>query len=333
MLALFLSILGINDFQIRNTELYQPLESRHVVLTQNGHTYFIHHDEKHIAHYDETGKALANIGGPGNGPGEFLTPFDIFFDNGLLYVQDFWLHRIVCFDASGNFIENLNQPSPGLRVLKVNNGWVYIKFGNPRTGSPNLLVITGERFSNPVTLIKWENSSAFSISDFSPVRDICQLAKSSDGKLVYFYKPGQFEIFKIDVSKKSISTFIKRALPALPFDNEWGTEEFKKQGDSKNNRPQLKPAFPETFPLISNLAISPWNTLWVTRGNRPDLEREMVFNLDGQEISGRTLTFPPKQILAFNKEHVLIYSISNDGSFGINSLSIESMISNNTKVQ
>ncbi len=111
-----LLLTSFDGWRANETDLFQPLTRRQVVVSDRGHIYITHHDIKHVIHIDEHGKRLADIGGPGNGPGEFISFLGLFIDNGTLYVHDFWKGKVVCFDEDGRFLKKrrVTFPPPSL---------------------------------------------------------------------------------------------------------------------------------------------------------------------------------------------------------------------------
>lgn len=58
-----------------------------------------------VLKFDPSGKLLAEIGGPGNGDGQFGQPVDVAIDStGDLFVSDVATNRVEVFDAGGHFI-------------------------------------------------------------------------------------------------------------------------------------------------------------------------------------------------------------------------------------
>lgn len=63
-----------------------------------------------VYEYDISGKYLRKVGRRGKGPGEYLLPGTIYFDNlGYIYIYDSGTGRLNVYDPSGQFVENLNR--------------------------------------------------------------------------------------------------------------------------------------------------------------------------------------------------------------------------------
>lgn len=288
--------------QIIQTNLYERLDPRHVVANEKNHLFLINSHEKVVEHYDENGQFVDNIGSPGNGPGQYLIPFDLFVDKEFIYIHDFWLHRIIQYDLQGRFIQNITQPTSGIRVLKVKNGWVYIKFGNPRSNTKSVLAFTDNLMDKVTILADWEKKQRVKHGVYNPALDTCLLTKNYTGDRVYFYKPGEFEIFEIQVEKRKIRSLIKKKITAFPFDKSWGREQFLHQ-NSVTQSP-LRPVYPDSFPTITQLTYSPWGKLWVVRGNRPDLETTLEFDLKGNYQKIPLSSHKLGNLLAWNSNYI-----------------------------
>jgi len=59
-----------------------------------------------VLKYSPDGKLLKEIGGEGQGPGEFIHPFSLCYDNGKLYITDVINSRLQIFDKTGNYLSS-----------------------------------------------------------------------------------------------------------------------------------------------------------------------------------------------------------------------------------
>jgi len=319
MLWVILLLASSDGWRVDETGLFQPLTRRHVAVSDRGHIYISHHTIKYVIHIDEHGKRLADIGGTGNGPGEFISSFDLFIDNGVLYVHDFWMGKVVCFDEDGHFQKKLVQPEPGLRLVKVKAGWVTLKFGNKEQQVQSRLVLTDENFGDPITLLTWEKQTQIaSPYTFQPVLDVCQITVSGDGEIVFFYKPGSFTIYKIDVLERKLVTHIKSNETVIPFDHDWGKAEFaklKKKGGAAASLQSM--SLPEAFPTISDLAMSPNGSLWVEKGNQPDLAVIREYDMHAKLLKEKDSVALFRRVLAFKHGWVYLAVSGKDSEIGI----------------
>jgi len=72
-----------------------------------GNIYVVDRGNNRIVKFDKDGKFLKEIGGIGQGPGEFLEPVDVIIDQeGRLFVADKGNLRIQIFDPDGHFLKS-----------------------------------------------------------------------------------------------------------------------------------------------------------------------------------------------------------------------------------
>lgn len=311
-----------------DTDLQEPINPRIIAMSEAGHIYFFHKYEETVKHYDQDGRFVGNVGSKGSGPGQYNTPFDIFFHNERLYLHDYFKHRVNVYDDQGNFIRHIKQPETGIRIMKTTNGWLYLKHGNIRLERQSRLVVTESDFTNIKTLMAWDkHDSNIQPGQVNPALDICQLTASRDGETVYFYKPGSFEVFKIDVLKKSVESFIQKDWQPFPFDEAWGKERFD-EIQMTLQRPHM-PSFPETFQTISHLSSGPQGNVWVTRGHRPDMETVHVFDSSEGRLIYKFKQSLAQKILIWNQNTVWLQVLDEEGSLHLLRIS-KSAIAKNT---
>jgi len=58
-----------------------------------------------VVKFDSKGNHIKSFGSQGNGPGEFLDPYDMEIRNDTLYVADNGLKKVLRFDIDGKFIK------------------------------------------------------------------------------------------------------------------------------------------------------------------------------------------------------------------------------------
>ncbi len=81
--------------------LYGP---RDVAVDASGRVFVTDTGNKRVVVYDQGGKTLGQLGGPGSGPGQFEEPVGIALDaGGNIYVADTWNRRIQVFDSELHF--------------------------------------------------------------------------------------------------------------------------------------------------------------------------------------------------------------------------------------
>jgi len=93
-------------------------------VDDSGRIYVGNQPEKTIQVFDSTGSHLRNVGGEGNGPGEFNSVTDINIDSNYLYVFDFFQFRTTFFSLDSLKVDEVENAylsrAPDVEEL---NGW------------------------------------------------------------------------------------------------------------------------------------------------------------------------------------------------------------------
>lgn len=91
------------------------LENSEEALVGTGQTWItgdriVIYDGNVVKQFDFEGKYLGQIGGKGNGPGEYtIAPYDIYIDSkaGRIYMVSYDADKVMSYDSNGTFIENI----------------------------------------------------------------------------------------------------------------------------------------------------------------------------------------------------------------------------------
>ena len=102
----------------------------HLIKLPNGNLVILDGIGNEIYMFDSNGNFLRKVGGKGRGPGEFINPVDIKFNqwDGLIYVMDVSLRRISAFDTLGGFRFSFGVERVGEQMV-LNRDRVYL-FGS-----------------------------------------------------------------------------------------------------------------------------------------------------------------------------------------------------------
>lgn len=93
---------------------------RRVISNDDGRVYVLESQDRHVRVYDAAGALLRVIGGPGEGPGEFRSPFELGLVGDTLWVHDVSLHRLTLFTTDGELLRAFTlpriqiEPAPGI---------------------------------------------------------------------------------------------------------------------------------------------------------------------------------------------------------------------------
>jgi len=290
------------------TGVYLTLDHRDVLVSEDGHIYYVNSSDAYVGHFDPSGERLPNIGRNGAGPGEYQSPFRIFLDKKRLYVFDLFGSRMNVYHHDGMFLDVLKKPS-GYVFEMVRDGWLAISFPKAGGDIPGSLVLLDRYMENPRPVYQWYGAVP-GILDFNPMRDVCRFAVNPSRTKVFFYIPGRYRIRVLDVITGEVETLIEKAFEGYSFDREWAREEFVKSAPRRSGEPGSRMYFPETFPAIREMRFSPAGDLLVARGNRPDLMRLMRVGTDG--FDDREVPVPDADIHIIAERSGLSYELDRD---------------------
>jgi len=136
----------------------------------------------------------------------------------------------------------------------------------------------------------------------NPVREKLLLAYDADAGRVFFRLPGATEIQIFDVAGGMVTGAATVSFAPIPFDEAYGRERFA-QARRTNPLPgavTLKEAFPETFPLVTDLEVGADGLLRAAmRLPLPDTPVQTAFfDRDGRPVPAPAYAAHAPQILA-----------------------------------
>lgn len=110
---------------------------RKLCIAPDGNFWILDSKQQKIHKFKPDGSYIGSQGGLGQGPGEFIAPFDLYFGKKNMYVLDPRAQKINLFEQNGKFIKFL--PILDGRFIQENvNGKLIIAattFNNPKSGN------------------------------------------------------------------------------------------------------------------------------------------------------------------------------------------------------
>ena len=268
---------------------------------------------------------MVEIGGEGQGPGEFyidrddmnmkLLGLEIFVSRDNLYVNS--MGRLSIFSRAGEFVETktLSSFGWGSRFQPLAGG--YLGFARGRDPNSEELNVTLHLFDSDLKKIKEIYKAPFWIQ--RPREKYDFFARASDSLLVRVYKNRiyivkgggpQFEIEVIDESGKKLDT-IRREFEKIKL----GKDFIKKIHDHyrikfrRGLEANLKmTTFPEFFPPIRHFTVANDRIYVLTHGQKRNGDRELIIlDLEGNHL--KTVWLPIGEL---NPEHLYPYAVYGD---------------------
>ncbi len=91
-----------------------------IVADSKGNIYLLDIWNYNILKFNKNGVFIKTIGRKGEGPGEFLIPFQLSIDlKDNLYVCDLSKRALIKFDSEGRFLQNIKYPSHVVKIDKI----------------------------------------------------------------------------------------------------------------------------------------------------------------------------------------------------------------------
>lgn len=309
MLLFFSVIMGEENWQLDDTQVFRPLDLEEVAVAPDGTTFLLRQDACQIAAYDAAGHFVRAFGQKGQGPGEFSVPTKLFANEAHLMVQDQGASSMSWFTHEGEFVQRKDLPKRGAQYFLAHDGWMYGDWLFSLNPDEEItLVWTDFDFGHPRILASWSRKGTDSgvfihrgagpppKFPYNPAREAMLCDVSPDGKFAYVKPKGPLRIEVIDLVAKKTAGIIDQEIGPVPFNETWGMSQFDQFiANNPNGRQQFEPKFPETFPLARDMRVLPSGLLAVDLWTgRPDTDdRFLVFDTQGDEIkppwSGETM--------------------------------------------
>ena len=114
---------SIEYIPLQTTDL--SLVGEIVGLVEAEGRFYINSDRKNVLCFSSNGEFLFKVGNTGRGPGEYISPFSISVDGGVVYVACQESGNLLCYDAAnGKFLQSLKLPKHYIQVV-VGGGYIY----------------------------------------------------------------------------------------------------------------------------------------------------------------------------------------------------------------
>jgi len=321
-MLLFISLFIFSEpvLVIDDTAVFKPL-NRNMVAVTEGHIYFIQTGENTVRHYNDRGNRLPDVGRAGQGPGEYQTPFKLFVEEDTLYVHDFWRSRVQCYDLAGNHRKTLVQSSAYKGLFKVPGGWILSEAPNQFNDHTGTLTLTDDQLEPMKTVFRWREKPGKNMFPFSV--DIMRMSRDRASNRLFVYAPAQSKVHVLDLDTDEHEV-IGLGWEPLPFDEEWGRQVFEEQAPAGMKRGAMPP-FPEAFPLVSDLLWTPWRTLHVVRGARPDTETAIAFDPENRWAGKKTDSALARRYLGRVGSRIYLQTRASDDTVAIVAVDLEEL--------
>ena len=209
--------LAIGSVDDENTTFYQI---GGIAVDSQGNMFVMDSGNQRIQKYDKDGNYLQTIGRKGQGPGEFMRPFDFLLDEKEnIYVLE--IRKIHVFDPRGNSIKDMNLQTfmmgftPGADGNIIAYGFVPAEQGQDYG-----VVIIDQEGKTTKTIVKFQGTrtvvrrdSQFSLShEYTPHLGFSPVQQTG---AIYGYNP-EYTLFLTDRSGDTI-LIIKKDEPFYPI--------------------------------------------------------------------------------------------------------------------
>jgi len=131
------------------------------------------YSDKKIKKYDKNGNFSKSFGNIGSGPGEYLSPSDLFLSENKIYVNDVRQKSLILYKSNGDFIEKKLINKIFTSIQSITESRFLCSAMNPeRSGSEFNLVKTLGIYDGSFNLLKELNKTVYEINEnenFNPL--------------------------------------------------------------------------------------------------------------------------------------------------------------------
>lgn len=300
--------LSIGSVDDENTTFYQVGD---IAVDSQGNMFVVDSGNQRIQKYDKDGNYLQTIGRKGQGPGEFMRPFDILLDEqDNIYVLE--IRKIHLFDPQGNSIRDIVLPSFMMGLAVGAEGNIIAHGFVQAEGGQNLGVViidqegkitkTIAEFPGMRTVVRGDSAMVFGheytpFIGFSPVKQ-----KGA----IYGYSL-EYALFLTDQSGETVLV-IKKDEPFHPITRKEKDKIIDDALESTARRGARWPRdaveeganFPDHRPLFDGIASDDKGRIFVRRVKSVLDESEEdefdIFSADGYYLYRTKLPFVPELV-------------------------------------
>lgn len=100
-----------------------------IIVDEHDNIYILSRKNRFIKKFSKKGRYLSEIGkGAGQGPGEYLSPYDLAYNEGKIYINDLSSKTVSVFDTSGRYLKRIsyNFLAGFAGLMKVNGNYIYL---------------------------------------------------------------------------------------------------------------------------------------------------------------------------------------------------------------
>ena len=209
--------LSLGSVDDENTMFYQIGD---IATDSQGNLYVLDSGNQRIQKYDKNGNFLQTIGRKGQGPGEFMRPFDLLLDEqDNIYLLE--IRKIHIYDPQGNSIKDINLQTfimgfaVGAEGNIIAHGFVQTeegqKLGVVIIDQEGKIIKTIAEFPGMRTVVRGD--SQFSLShEYTPFLGFSPVGQN---RVVYGYSP-EYALFLINQAGETVLV-IKKDEPYHPI--------------------------------------------------------------------------------------------------------------------
>jgi hypothetical protein len=300
--------LSIGSVDDKNTMFYQIGD---IAVDSQGNLYVLDSGNQRIQKYDTDGNYVQTIGRKGQGPGEFMRPFDLLLDEqDNIYLME--IRKIHVYDQQGNSTKDISLQTfmmgfaLGTEGNIIAHGFVQSEkgqnFGVVIINQEGKITKTLAEFPGMQTVIRGD--SAFSLShEYTPFLSFSPVKQKG---AVYGYNP-EYALFLIDRSGET-TMVIKKDAPFLPITRKEKDHIIDEALERTSRRGARWPRdvveeganFPDHRPFFDGFASDDIGRIFV-RINKSVLDESEedefdIFSADGYYLYRTKLPFVPELI-------------------------------------